>query len=41
MDLMDSDRVVVGAGDSVEVDDANTTNISDDMDYVGDAIVPM
>ena len=39
--LMDSERVVVDAGDGVEVADENTTNTSDTMDDVGDAIVPM
>ena len=41
LELMDSERVVVDAGDSVEVSDTNTTNTSDAMDDVGDAIVPM
>ena len=41
LDLMDSERVVVDAGDSVEVSDANTTSTSDAMDDVGDSIVPM
>ena len=41
LELMDSERIVVDAGDSVEVSDTNTTNTSDAMDDVGDAIVPM
>ena len=41
LESMDSERVVVDTGDNVEVADANTTNNSDDMDGVGDAIVQM
>ena len=38
---MDSQRVVMDAGDRVEVADANTTNTSDDMYDAANAIVPM
>ena len=41
LDLVDSEHLVVDAGDSTEVSDANTINTSDAMYDVGDAIVPM
>ena len=41
LDLVDSEHLVVDAGDSTEVADANTINTSNTMYDVGDAIVPM
>ena len=41
LDLIDSERVVMDTGDSVEVVNTNTTNTSDAMDDVGEANVPV